>query len=223
MTRVLRMVGLLGRKGKSMLSAIVSICGALALACGSVGHAAIIWDQSPGAIGGTEFNSLSNRSAAQNFSDPVLFGTDHIVFGMDIYAGTAFVNAGDALVVRIRANAIDAVPIEFIETINIKDLDGIGSAPASAARVHVDFSVPVLLLGSTTYFLGMSGVGFDEVGQLVVNGGTGPLLNGSAHTYNGLVYVSDSAPGDTAFRLHGPQLPNPVLFGCSPLRFGRWG
>lgn len=209
-------------QGNNMTKATRFLYGlALILASINAGHAAIIWDQSPAGIGGAAtppsgFCCYQNVATGQNFADRVSFTTAQTVTGMDIYTDLSHAAAvvGAGAVIRIRTPLFNTPPIEFNETINIKDTEGVGGAPATTRRLHVDFTLPVLLLPSTTYFFGMSGDGID-LGQLTLAGGFGPLIDNVTHQYGGTVAAGDLGGADMAFRLHSSPIaaiPEPSTY-----------
>ena len=192
---------------RTSLSAIVALA---AFAFTTLGHAAVIWDQSPATAGGTTTPVGSvwvNQSTSQNFSDRVIFGDATLWTGLDIYTRAQFVSVGQSVTIRIRSGAADApVLMEFVENLDVVDDEG---AAPDTVRAHVDFAVAVALAAGE-YWIGMSGTS-TELGQIGIQGGTGNLLDDQLAQYTGTTFMHmATVVGDMAFRVLGnANVPEP--------------
>ncbi len=188
----------------------------------------VVWDQSPGAIGGTMTNSaFTNNMEDQNFSDLVRFDTDIRLSGMDIYMDFRQGSVGDAATIRIRTGSHVGSLFEFDEIVSLIDTDGTTITIPALRRVHVDFSIPVNLLAGEDYWIGMSGTD-DQLFQAGIKGGSGPLLDNRLAWYDETDFVTFASDvGDQAFRLWGevpvnvPEHSTITLLGHSPKAIAR--
>lgn len=179
-------------------------------------QAAVIWDRSPDATGSGYGGDWSNSSGGQNFAEDVLFHANTTVVGMDIFSGYGFGSVGDATVIRIwsdNAGTPNSLLHEFGATISTIDTNGTATI-SNFGRKHVDFSTPIGLLANTTYWIGMSGNGY-ELAQ-------GSLLtpdDGVMAQFGGTSYAHMPSVGDMAFRLHGEggSVPEPATLGLMGL------
>jgi len=181
----------------------------VALSIGVSANAAIIWDYSPDTTGATYGGDWVNQSHWQNFAEKVNFSSNTTVGGMDIYSGSLYGNVGDIARVRFWSDN-GGVPgtllSEFDEAISVIDTDGTATV-TDWRRKHVDFSTGNLLnlLANTTYWIGMSGVGYE-----LAQGSLNTPDDGQMAQFDGASYAYPAPVGDMAFRLHGEGGGAPV-------------
>lgn len=140
-----------------------TVIAAAALSLAGGAHAVVVVDQSPDVVGFTNDFSASNVVSQQSFFVQFTLGSATTLTGMDIYssyAGSGFVNVGDAVVVRFR-NDVGGAPdpttniASFATT--IAAIDNVGSSTfPSLLRISADFSG--LALGPGTYWASLAGV-----------------------------------------------------------------
>jgi len=170
--------------------------------------ATIIFDYSPLTTGGSG-TSFANLSNGQNLVERIFFSTDVQVTDMDIYSQALSGSVGDSVTIRIFNDAggqPGSLFTTFNETISIIDTEGTISPENN--RKHTDFSTPVNLLANTDYWIGMSGTGFLDIGQLGLS--TSFPEDSRMFQFNGLtpLFFTPTFVGDMAFRLSG-QAPVP--------------
>lgn len=144
-----------------------------------------------------------NQADDQNFADRVMFSTDTLVGGMDIYTLSSFAVLGNSVTIRLWddfSNAPDMLLAEFNEFISVIDTDGAVDNGFDMVRVHADFSTALLLLGGTQYWIGMSGAATYQLGQLGLTGTSAPD-DDLMFSFTGTI-PNGNAGGDMAFRLH---------------------
>ena len=175
---------------------------------GGTSYASIIWDYSPGTTGGTVTSDYwSNNYNSQSFAEAVSFTSNTTVGGIDIYSGR-FNNLGDSVTVRLWSDNAGHPGIlldKIITTLSIIDTDG---AVVGEYRNHADIT-PLTLTAGTTYWIGMTGSGNNEINQTGlygVSGGDGQMaqFNGG-DTFSYFATVT----GDMAFRLEDTTNPVP--------------
>lgn len=228
---------LIGKMILRLFRGIGAFGGLLAL-CGWSGMsaAAVIWDYSPSAIGGTGRSdevAYSNETRFQNFVERFQFDRPAMLTGMDIYSGGPPVFAscgvfpscgvvGDLVTVRIFrdvAGQPGALLTSFWESISA--IDSVGAAPGNfvSFRKHADFTLPVPLLGDTQYWIGLSG---SPTNVLLMGLLTNPPDDGHMWSLYDDTPRFNVAIGDMAFRLEG-SFPTPVPGAFSLLAIGLTG
>jgi len=166
-------------------------------------RSAVIWDFSPATTGVNGSFPWQNQSALENFAEHVVFANAVQITGMDIYTWNFFAGIGQPVTIRLWADAAGtpgALLNQFVDLISVMDTVGIGALEPLQIRVHVDFTTPLALAAGTTYWIGMSGPGY-ELGQVTLEGLNPPDDNQVA-VFDGTVFNSHAAIGDMAFRLH---------------------
>ena len=189
----------------------------------------VIWDQSPGALGGQQTGLYSNSASSQNFADEVFFDSDTILSAMDIYTGDVTIRGvdymygavGTPIVIRIRTGSNTGPMQELTGVVSLRDLDGAASGPIPNAlpsdpsffvRARVDLATPFMFSRGVNYWIGMSGTGnsgnpTDDLGQAFMIGGLNPLSGQSASKYSGTNFsILENALGSTEFRLWGNKV-----------------
>jgi hypothetical protein len=182
----------------------ILLCAAMVLAVGAVAEAQVIWDYGP--TTGTTGTCWSNYTASQNFAEEIVFANPTVVNGMDIWtciaptAGTVHIK----ILLDNGSGAPGAVFTEWDQAPTIWIADGPGY------MVSADFA-DVNLTAGQTYWIGMSGNGF-ELGQYSVSTpGDGVLAE-----FSGSSFLLLAALGDQMFQLRGSALASgsiPTLGG----------
>lgn len=175
--------------------------------------ATIVWDYSPASTGANESIGWVNQLNLQAFAEHVTFAVDTTLGGMDIYGGVgAGVVVGDSATIRLWADdggQPGALLMSFAENISV--IDSEGAVSGNDQRLHVDFSLPLVLNASVTYWIGMTGTTKD-FSQTGLSGANAPD-NSSMAQFNGgdtFSYFTSPDVGDQAFRLHGfSAVPEP--------------
>jgi len=182
------------------------------LAVGSIAQAAtVLWDYSPETTGATGTINWNNESLRQNFAESILFDTDVILTGMDIYSAEYYGKVGNSVTIRLWDDVggqPGSLMMDFTETISI--VDGDGSGRPDVSRKHVDFTTAVGLSANTTYWIGMSSTSIHEFLQMGLQLGPDDSRMFVFSGTNPLGFTGTNA-GDMAFRLHGTAVaPVPV-------------
>jgi hypothetical protein len=174
-------------------------------------------------VAGTDGGIWSNNSLGQNFGeDSISLGSAFSVTGMDIYTRQDFATVGNSVTIRIwddLAGLPSTLLYDFTESISIVDTDGVGPFGADIRRVHADFTSPITL-GAGSYWVGMSGTGYELAQTSIVNG-TGAGMDGKMAQFSGTTYQFMTNVGDAAMRLYGDEVvPEPTtlaIFGIGAL------
>ena len=157
-------------------------------------------------------STWSNSADGQNFADHVQFASDTLVAGMDIYTLRAGTFLRESATIRLYADASGqpgAILTEFTEYISVIDTEGAVDNGYGMVRDHVTFSTPLLLTGGTQYWIGMSGTGINDLGQLGLVGLNAPY-GGNMFQFSGLTPQNFTGIGDMAFRLEGVPEPSSI-------------
>lgn len=195
---------------RAVLSLVFVVALGLPVRAGS-----ILLDYSPDATGaviapmGTAF---SNISGGQNFAERIIFDTDVLITGMDIYSLDWWNTVGNYVVVRTWDEQVGYPDIgtvdSFYSSISAMDSEGITTAPVlsigSYTRLHVDFGANSFnLAANTALWIGISGFQ-SEMGQLALSGPKQPG-NGTMYMFYGLNPAGEPYDGDMAMRIHGER------------------
>lgn len=184
---------------------------ALLLLAPLAANAGVILDRSPGTfdlaeLRPSEDGNWSNMREFQHFGDSFMLDSDASIVAMDLYSGDIWGAVGDLVSIQLWADdggSPGALLTEFTEAITAIDTDG---ARGDTNRKYVEFTTALNLMGGTTYWIGMSGVGF-ELAALGL-GNPGAPDDGSMAQFNGDTFSFQSENlGDLAFRLH--SVPEP--------------
>jgi hypothetical protein len=197
---------------RAVLSLVFAVVLGLPVRAGS-----ILLDYSPDATGAIiepAGSVWSNISISQNFAENIIFNSNVLITGMDIYSIDSWATVGTAVLVRTwndQSGLPDIGSVKgFASSISTVDTEGIMTAPVapygSYTRLHVDFGANSFSLSANTaLWIGISGLQ-SEIGLLSLGG-----LNAPG---NGEVYMfSDTSPagvptiGGMAMRIHGEQVP----------------
>lgn len=172
---------------------IAVLAGALAA---TPTFAAIIFDQGPGT--GTYTGGWSNQTEGQNFADVVTLGSDSLVTGINFFTnqdslgGTKFhikILADDAGLPGAYLQSFDSDYTSFGFFANSNGID--------VYQATFSFS-PILFQAGVTYWVGLSGNGFDPgQGSLYPGPGDSEMAQFSGSTF---VYMTGGV-GDQAFQL----------------------
>lgn len=178
----------------------LAVAGALA-ACSTFASAvAIVWDQSPGTLGGTLYPAYDNSYETTSYADVVRFATGvHNVNGMDIYGSIssgnfealqARVALTGALRINVWTDPLNSGDLSYLgapyfnvsDPIYTLDVSGtatsLGGAPEGGTQyvLHADFGdVPLAAL--TNYYFSLTSTGWDPLSstnltQYGISGGT---------------------------------------------------
>ena len=192
-----------------VLSLVFTLALGLPVRAGS-----ILLDYSPDATGAViePTTAYQNNSAAQNFAERIIFNTDVLITGMDIYTLDWWNSVGNSVLVRtwdeqMGYPALGSVS-SILTSIAAMDTEGITHAPVLAngsyVRLHVDFGVNSFnLSANTALWIGISGFQ-SEIGQLTLTGPNQPD-NGALYMFNGLSSSGEPPLGDMAMRIHGER------------------
>ena len=174
-------------------------------------NANIILDRSPGTFDTATLRpsaggNWSNSREFQHFGDSFTLGASASISAMDLYSGNVWGAVGNIVSIQLwadNAGAPGALLTEFTESITAIDTEG---ARGETNRKYVEFTTMLDLMGGTTYWIGMSGAGF-ELTALGL-GGAGAPDDGSMAQFNGDNFSFESTNlGDLAFRLHAVPEP----------------
>lgn len=139
--------------------AAAALCVVNCAANAASGPASVVWDQGPntGMVTGT----FVNQTDGQNFADAVRFDADTVVGGLNFFTGeTLDAHAGASdFHIKFLADAAGAPGGVLMAT----DTGFASSAPGVAADLNeYRFAfAPITLRAGTTYWVGVSGNGFD--------------------------------------------------------------
>ena len=192
-----------------MFRKTLAACG-LALSLGMSAHAAIVWDYSPDTLGSSGGATYINNANTQNMLEAFVLDSDALITGMDLFSYDQRGEIGD--IARIQLWSGDSEPQTLLASFTqfITQIDTEGTTTVAATnRKHVDFSNPLGINANTTYWIGMSGEGFD-LAALALS--TNPPADSRMFKLNGTVKDAFTSTniGDLAFRLHGQLLDTPV-------------
>jgi len=184
-------------------STVVSLATALALGS-AASHAAIVWDWSPQATGGTvTSDNWSNESPGQHFAERVSFAAATSITGIDIYNNAAWGTFGTAVKITIWENSGGQpgnVLAQYQTSVTIADTDG--AVGGQQHRLHADFAA-FAMAANVDYWIGMAGDGtsLTQTGLQGVAGGDSRMAQFNSNDV--FSYFTDVSVGDMAFRLHG--------------------
>ena len=195
---------------RAVLSLVFAVALGLPVRAGS-----ILMDYSPDATGAViepSYSAFSNYWAGQNFAERIIFDTDVLITGMDIYTLDWWSLVGDGVLVRTWDEQMGQPDLasgnNFLSVIAAMDTEGITTAPilsvGSYSRLHVDFGANSFnLAANTALWIGISGFQ-SEIGQLALSGSNQPG-NGAMYMFNGLESSGEPPIGDMAMRIHGER------------------
>ncbi len=179
-------------------------------------QAGILWDYSPALYGVTTPN-YSNRLGYQYFGEQIHFDADVEVGAMAVYSALSASLVGDSVTINLWADASGspgALLQSFTSEISVIDTDGVGSS--TTVRKYAVFDTPLSLLGSTSYWIGMTGTTKD-----LAQGGLASVPPGGDAKMAGFTTSPTSyhmsGTGDMAMRLYEaaeiPGVPEPGTLG----------
>ncbi|CAN5871901.1 hypothetical protein BH11PSE8_BH11PSE8_11320 [soil metagenome] len=168
---------------------------ALTCAVSAASAAGVVWDQGPGT--GTTSGTFNNQTDGQNFADSVRFGADTVIDGLNFFTAEtlgAHAGPGDFHIKFLSdtAHSPGAV-LMAIDT-------GFASSTVGVApdvNLYRFAFAPITLLADTTYWVGVSGNGFDagQAALLAPQDGQMAQFSGSALQYQAVPV------GDQMFQL----------------------
>ena len=195
---------------RAVLSLVFAVALGLPVRAGS-----ILLDYSPdatGAVIGPPGSAWSNHSESQNFAERIIFDTDVLITGMDIYSLNWWNSVGHSVLVRTWDEQSGLPDFgsanDFLSVIAAIDTEGITTAPiidvGSYIRVHVDFGASSFnLAANTALWIGISGFQ-SQMGLLSLSGPNQPG-NGAMYQFTSLSPEGEPPIGDMAMRIHGER------------------
>lgn len=211
--------------------ALKMLVSAAALAAAVPAAAAPIIDQSPNAIApfANNFNG-SNTSSTQNFYVQVVLTQSVQVTGFSIfssYFSTPAVGTGlgTSVIFRLRDDAAGRPDTSLLRSITttLSAVDNIGSSDPRLNRLHADFTPFTLRPG--TYWAGLSGNGFEQIGWNIDFSHAGPNTPACQFNGNSLDFCF-SPSAALAFTLDGAAtgtVPEPASWAMLILGIGAVG
>lgn len=168
--------------------------GCILLSAASLMHAGVIWDFGPGtgANGGYWVNQTDN----QNFADNVTFGADTQVDGFNLFTGASITDPASTFHFKVLADD-NGLPGAYLY-----QWDQVYSSfsPTTYNGIYEAqflWPTPLVFVAGTTYWVGVSGNGF-EAGQSSVVGGPG---DGTMAQFEGSQFTVMATVGDQMFQL----------------------
>jgi hypothetical protein len=186
------------------LASFFGLSAAVALSTpAAAASVSVIWDQTPGATGGTPTGLLENNSSAQNFGDPVSFAANTELTGFDVYTGYVVDSGvllddlgtvGTPVVITIHTGSASGPVTQIDSTIDVQGESGAppgtiplasgSGAPGSTSyyvRAHPDLPSS-FQFAAGTYGVGMSGENL-ELGQGMMTIGATALPGAETSQY----------------------------------------
>ena len=173
-----------------------------ALAAAFPANSAIVVDGSPT---GSYYRTWINITNGQNYLVKFTLAAATNITGFDIFTNNSFGPIGQAVRMRIRADAggspLAANLFSFDDTIDV-------STPFSGGQKIVGTNFAAITLGTGTYWIGMSGL-TSELGWSSFNNG-GPLQNPNQRELLGEVVNNTPVIYDLGFRIRGDDVTGAV-------------
>jgi hypothetical protein len=163
------------------------------LSAASLMHAGVIWDYGP--ITGLYMGTNFNQTDGQNYADNVTFDADTLVGGFNLFTDYSLTDPTATFHFKVLADnggVPGAYLYEWDQAYSWFGDSGYGTGYGSIYEAQFVWPTPLVFLAGTTYWVGVSGNGFDA-GQSTVSAGTGDgfIAVFSNNTYEGLAPVSD--------------------------------
>ncbi len=177
--------------------------GAQAEPYGAAPVGGLIWDYGP--TTGSQAGCWSNFTAGQNFAEDVNFATATSVDTIVIFTCIS-PQQGQTVHIKVRNDAGGVPSNTPLYDADVTPVSWVADPVTGGYAVTADLPTPFSAAANTTYWIGLSGNGF-ELGQYSVQTpDNGQMAQFSGPTYGGMTGV-----GDQMFQLYGGG------GGCAPL------
>lgn len=184
-------------------AALCSVSLAATAASGTTG--AVVWDQGPGT--GVVTGTYVNETNGQNFADTVRFDADTVVGGFNLFTTVSLADHAGAADFHIKFLADDGgAPGAVLMATDAGFVSSSFGVATDLNAYHFDFA-PIALRAGTTYWVGVSGNGFDA-GQAAL---MAPQDGQMAQFAGGSLQYQSVPVGDQMFQLTS-AVPEPQTY-----------
>ncbi|CAN5462199.1 hypothetical protein BH11PSE9_BH11PSE9_22720 [soil metagenome] len=190
----------------SLIRTTLASAALLAFNCAATAASgAVVWDQGPAT--GLTTGSFVNETDGQNFADAVRFDADTVVTGLNFFTGERLAAHSGAYDFRIKflADAANA-PGALMMSTDVGFVSSAFDVTPDINEYRFTFA-PVTLRAATTYWVGVSGIGFDAGQAAVAAPGDGQM----AQFAGGTLQYQAVPVGDQMFQLTS-AVPEPQTY-----------
>ncbi len=197
------------------------IASMIVLACGANASAQVIWDYGPST--GSYAGNWVNQTQSQNFAEQVIFDQDMFLYGFDLFTTFTDTPGGDYHVKILLDNgAGDPGDLYMAWDQDVTEITTDFTGDVMQFKHSFDFD-SVTLAANTTYWIGVSGNGWEVAQSSILTPGDGTMAQ-----FGGDVFSFHTSVGDQMFQLRGEVVPAPGVLGllgiaglAAPYRRGR--